>query len=148
MFKDTDRELARLEAALLEAEEEEILEEDPEEEYEEDYEEEYEEELYDDYEEDEDVPAEYFYTDTRPAHDPVAYQNYSNDYGRDQHVGATGYRAYNSDDCDEDLDAFSEEVYEARDEGSNTGLLITACVLAAIFGGTVLFIVLKYIGVL
>jgi hypothetical protein len=36
----------------------------------------------------------------------------------------------------------------AQESSSNTGLLITACVLAAIFGGTVLFIVLKYIGVL
>ena len=148
MFKDTDRELARLEAALLEAEEEELLEEDPEEEYEEEYEDDYEEELYDEYGEQQDVPAEYFYNDTRPAHDPAVYQNYSNDYGRESQSSATGYRAYNSDDCDEDLDAFSEEVYEAREDNSNTGLLITACVLAAIFGGMVLFIVLKYIGVL
>ena len=144
MFKDADRELARLEAALLEAEEEEAFDEA------EDPEEEYEEEFYDEYEEDqpEQAPPEYFYDDTRPAQGPAVYQNYSNDYGRELRNYATGYRAYNTDDSDEDLDTFSEEVYEAQEDSGNTGLLITACILAAIFGGAVLFIVLKYIGVL
>jgi hypothetical protein len=140
MFKDTDEELARLASELLKAEEEEIEEYD-----EEDYEE-YEdatydeEEVYDeDYEEytsEEELPA-YAYEDTRVRQDPVVYQNYSN-----------GYQAYNSDDCDEDLDAFSEDVYDAEDERSNTGLIVTACVLASILAGVMLFVVLKYKGVL
>ena len=67
------------------------------------------------------------------------YQNYSNDYGRNLRNYATGYQAYNSDDCDEDLEAFSEEVYEEPEESSNTGLLILACVLATILGGVMLF---------
>jgi hypothetical protein len=138
MFKDTDKELARLEAALLEAEEEGVF----------DEEEEYPEEDYEEENEDEDAPPEYFYDDTRPAQGPGVYQNYSNDYGRELRNYATGYRAYNSDDCDEDLEEFSEDVYEAQEDRGNTGLLITACVLATIFSSAVLFIVLKYIGVL
>lgn len=142
MFKDADKELARLEAALLETEEEscEEAEEYPQEEYEEDY--------CDEEPEGEDTPPEYFYEDTRPAQDPGVYQNYSNDYGRELRNYATGYRAYNSDDCDEDLEEFSQEVYEAQEDRGNTGLLITACVLATVFGSAVLFIVLKYLGVL
>lgn len=142
MFKDTDEELARLASELLKAEEEEEYDE---EEYDEkDYEayedESYDEEAYDeDYEEydsEEELPA-YAYEDTRVRQDPVVYQNYSN-----------GYQAYNSDDCDEDLDAFSEDVYDADMERNNTGLIVTACVLASILAGVMLFVVLKYKGVL
>ena len=125
MFKDTDEELSRLSSELLKEEDES---EEYDEEYDEDYEEDYEEEA---------IFPEYDYEDTRAAQDPVAYQNYSN-----------GYRAYNSDDCDEDLDAFSEDVYEAEEERSNTGLVILACVLASIFALTMLFMALKYKGVL
>ena len=126
MFKDTDEELSRLSSELLKEEDE------SEEEYEEEYDEGYE----DSYEE-EDVFPEYDYEDTRAAQDPVVYQNYSN-----------GYRAYNSDDCDEDLDAFSEDVYEAEEERGNTGLVILACVLASMLALVMLFMVLKYKGVL
>ena len=140
MFKDTDEELARLASELLKAEEEEIEEYDEEdyEEYEDapyDEEEVYD-EVYEEYTSEEELPA-YAYEDTRVQQDPVVYQNYSN-----------GYQAYNSDDCDEDLDAFSEDVYDAEDERSNTGLIVTACVLASILAGVMLFVVLKYKGVL
>ena len=156
MFKDTDEALARLTEELLKAEEEdeaedyeeEYYEEEDlsEEEYDEDYDEDYEDE---DYEEDEEqAPPEYIYDDTRAAQGPAVYQNYSNDYGRNLRNYASGYQAYNSDDCDEDLDAFSEEVYEEPPEKDNTGLLVTACVLATILGAVVLFVVLKYKGVL
>ena len=125
MFKDTDEELSRLSSELLKEEDES---EEYDEEYDEDYEEDYEEEA---------IFPEYDYEDTRAAQDPVAYQNYSN-----------GYRAYNSDDCDEDLDAFSEDVYEAEEERSNTGLVILACVLASMLALVMLFMALKYKGVL
>ena len=121
MFKDTDEELSRLSSELLK-------EEDAREEYEEEYDEGYEEET---------TFPEYDYEDTRAAQDPVVYQNYSN-----------GYRAYNSDDCDEDLDSFSEDVYGAEEERSNTGLVILACVLASILALVMLYMVLKYKGVL
>jgi hypothetical protein len=140
MFKDTDEELARLASELLKAEEEEIEEYDEEdyEEYEDapyDEEEAYDED-YEEYDSEEELPA-YAYEDTRVRQDPVVYQNYSN-----------GYQAYNSDDCDEDLDAFSEDVYDADMERNNTGLIVTACVLASILAGVMLFVVLKYKGVL
>ena len=150
MFKDTDQELARLSEELLMAEEEEAFDEYEEEEDYEEFDECYEEEEYveEAYEEQEEAPPEYIYEDTRAAQGPAVYQNYSNDYGRNLRNYATGYQAYNSDDCDEDLEAFSEEVYEEPEESSNTGLLIFACVLATILGGVMLFVVLKYKGVL
>lgn len=151
MFKDTDQELARLSEELLMAEQEEDLDEyEDEEAYDdEEYEDEYEDDEYvDDEYEEEEAPPEYIYEDTRAARGPAVYQNYSNDYGRNLRNYATGYQAYNSDECDEDLDAFSEEVYEGPEERSNTGLLILACVLATILGAVMLFVVLKYKGVL
>ena len=158
MFKDTDRELARLSEELLMAEQEddndqyeeeedyEDCDEEFDEEFDEAYEEEYEEDYGDDYEDE--APPEYIYDDTRAAQGPAVYQNYSNDYGRNLRNYASGYRAYNSDDCDEDLDAFSEEVYEEPQEKSNTGLVVLACILATILGAAALFAVLKYKGVL
>lgn len=145
MFKDTQQELERLSEELLKAEEETFDEEEAcedEESCQEEYEEEYEEE------EPAEAPPEYIYDDTRAAQGPAVYQNYSNDYGRGLRNYASGYQAYNSDECDEDLDTFSDEVYEEPPEKSNTGLMITACVLAAILGVVVLLVVLKYKGVL
>ena len=152
MFKDTDEALARLAEELLKAEDEteaeEVYEEEEyEEDYDEDFEEDYEEEYEEDQEEDE-VPPEYIYDDTRAARGPAVYQNYSNDYGRNLRNYASGYRAYNADDCDEDLDTFSQEVYEEPPEKSNLGLVITACVLATILGVVALLLVLQYKGVL
>lgn len=159
MFNDRDRELERLSEALLRADEDDESPEDDEDEEgcdDEDYddegydEEDYDEEDYDD-EDDEDeevVPPEYIYDDTRAAQGPAVYQNFSNGYGRNLRNFASGYRAYNSDDCDEDLDAFSQEVYEEPPEKSNLGLVITACVLATILGVVALLLVLQYKGVL
>lgn len=149
MFKDTQQELERLSEELLKAEEEEEeMTEEEEAEDEEAYEEEYDEEYDEEEEEPDQAPPEYIYEDTRAAQGPAVYQNYSNDYGRGLRNYASGYQAYNSDDCDEDLDAFSDEIYEEPQEKNNTGLMITACVLAAILGIVVLFVVLKYKGVL
>lgn len=130
MFKDTDQELARLEAELLK---EELAEEEYEEEYDEVYDEEY--ESYEDAEED--LPPEYYYTDTRSADGPAVYQNYSN-----------GYHVYNTDELDEDLDAFSEEVYEDEPTNSYTGLIVICCLLAVTAVAGALFLLLKYRGIL
>ena len=147
MFNDRERELERLSEALLQDDEDEESPEDGE--NEDGYDEDYDEEYYEDEDYDEEVaPPEYIYDDTRAAPGPVAYQNFSNGYGRNKRNGASGYRAYNSDDCDEDLDAFSQEVYEEPPEKSNLGLVITACVLATILGIVALFLVLQYKGVL
>ena len=132
MFKDTDQELARLEAELLkeEAPETEALEED----------------CFDETEE-EMLPPEYYYEDTRAADGPAVYQNYSNDYGKNLRNYASGYRAYNSDVSDEDLESFSEDVYENEPQRRNTGLLIAACALAAAIAAVALYLVLWYWGV-
>ena len=122
--------------------------EDYDEEVDEEFDEAYEEENEEEYGDEEQAPPEYIYDDTRAAQGPAVYQNYSNDYGRNLRNYASGYRAYNSDDCDEDLDAFSEEVYEEPQEKSNTGLVVLACILATILGAAALFAVLKYKGVL
>ena len=107
MFRDASEELERLQAELLAEEEpaEEISPEPPEEEY----------DPYDEYE------------DTRPAEGPAVYQNYSNDYGKNLRNYASGYRAYNTDTCDDDLDEYSEDV---RSGGKKRGCgCLTAMVL-------------------
>ncbi len=108
MFKDASEELERLQAELL-------AEEEPEEEYEEE----------ETYEEDP-----WLYEDTAPEGDPVIYQNYSNDYGKELRNYASGYRAYNSDITDEDLEDYSEQVRQGRGSGSFLGVLAILLVLA------------------
>ena len=46
------------------------------------------------------------------------YFNYSNGYGK--------IRAYNNDTSDEDLDAYSDEIYTAGKEKGNMGLVLLA----------------------
>lgn len=151
MFNDAKKELERLSEELLKEDQDEEVQEDGEEE---EYFDDEDEEIFDDEDYDEDcddedaAPPEYVYEDTRAAQGPAVYQNYSNDYGRGLRNYASGYRAYNADDCDEDLDAFSREVYEEPPEKSNMGLVITACVLATILGAVALLLVLQYKGVL
>ena len=157
MFKDTDQELARLEAELLKVEEPDTQDqEDCEKEYDDSYEDEYDDSYAQDddlYEEDdpseaeEDLP-EYYYQDTRAANGPAIYQNYSNDYGRNLRNFASGYQAYNTDDCDEDLDAYSEDVMDGEPERNNATVLAVACVLALAAAAAALFLLLRYRGIL
>lgn len=107
MFRDTSEELARLEAELL-------AEEEPEEE----------EEL----QEEEEDP--WLYEDTRPAQGQVVYQNYSNEYGKNLRNYASGYRAYNTDTTDEDLDSYSEEVRRGKRSGGCLVALVCLLTLA------------------
>lgn len=123
MFKDTDEALARLEAELLKEEETKKLPLVADAAEEEDWVE----ALPDD--EEDDLPPEYLYTDTRAADGPVIYQNFSNNYGKNLRNYASGYRAYNSDVTDEDLDTYSEEVLYTDTEKSNTPLILIACLL-------------------
>lgn len=108
MFRDASEELERLQAELLAEEEpaEEIPEEPPEDDC-----------PYDEYE------------DTRPAQGPAVYQNYANDYGKNLRNYASGYRAYNSDTTDEDLEDYSEQVYNGSSRG-NCLLAVIAVFLA------------------
>lgn len=102
MFKDTEKELKRLEAELL-AEEE-----------------------MDEQQEAYAPDGEFSDTwadDTQIFECVPQYRDAVNGYEAADHI-------YNSDDLDEDLDAFSQEVREPR-KNSITGLLITALLLTA-----------------
>lgn len=116
MFRDASEELERLQAELLAEEEpeEEIPDQPPEEDY-----------LYDEYE------------DTRPAQGPAVYQNYSNDYGKNLRNYASGYRAYNTDTTDEDLDEYSEEVRQGKTSRGGCCLAVVAIFLALLIAGAV-----------
>ena len=123
MFKDRNEELQRLEQALLEDEEEEVS-------------------LAEATgEEDEDLLTEEaldeLLEDVSPGKNSVPYQNFSNDYG---HI-------YNSDIADTDLDEYCEEVLE-EPAPSYTGLVILACLLALGILGMVIFMLLRYGGIL
>ena len=127
MFRDTSEELARLEAELLAEEvpeQEQPLEE----------------------EEEEDIP--WKFEDTRPADGRVIYQNYSNDYGKGLRNYASGYRAYNTDDSDEDLEDYAEDVRQGKKEKGILGLAVTACLLALAIAAVVILWFAKARGLL
>ena len=112
MFRDASEELERLQAELL-AEDEpvELPPEEPPEETE----------------------------DTRPAQGPAVYQNYSNDYGKNLRNYASGYRAYNSDTTDEDLEEYSEAVREGNTSRGSCLLAVIAVILALAILGVVAY---------
>lgn len=60
--------------------------------------------------------------------EPEVYPNY-----------ASGYRAYNSDTSDEELEEYSEDVRAGKTRGGNC-LALIACFLALILAGLVLWI--------
>ena len=116
MFRDRDEELERLQAQLLEEEEQETAEE----EY-----------------LDEDA-VERMLDGEAPGESPRVYLNNSNGYGKKLRNYATGYKAYNSDKTDEDLEDFSRRVMEppAKTGGWRIAavfLLLTAVVLALLW---------------
>lgn len=111
MFRDTKEELERLQEELLEEEEEETSEE---EEFSE------EDEMTRLLEEDDPIP------------DTPVYRNFSNNYGGNLRNFASGYRAYNGDKTDTDLEEYSRTVYEARKKPVGCcGWIIGALLLAA-----------------
>lgn len=68
------------------------------------------------------------------------YRNASNGYGQNLRNFASGYKAYNGDKTDVDLDALSQEVRaDDREEKSITGLVVTALVLAATVVGVLIY---------
>ncbi len=127
MFKDRNEELQRLEQALLEEDETMVFTPVEAAEPEEDMAEEdglLAEETLDE-----------LLDDVAPGKASVAYQNFSNDYGK-------AYTAYNSDVTDEDLDEYCEQVLEPP-KPSYTGLVILACLLALGILGFVIFMLLR-----
>ena len=122
MFKDRNKELQRLEQALLEDETKvipvaEILAED--------------EDLLTDEALDE------LLDDVAPGKNSVPYQNFSNDYGQ----------IYNTDITDEDLEEYCEAVLE-EPAHSYTGLILLACGLAFCILCVIIFLLLRSGGIL
>ena len=69
--------------------------------------------------------------------DGCAYQNFSNGYGKQPRNAASGYKAYNSDVTDTDLERYSEEVRQPKKSGclgilAAGLLLLTAVAVAAL----------------
>lgn len=115
MFRDTKEELDRLQEQLLE-EEDDLPEED---EDEEDGDFPDEEEPEDLLEGDEAIP------------DAPVYRNFSNDYGRGLRNFASGYRAYNGDKTDTDLDEYSEAVYSGKKRSPGCCAVVLTLLVAA-----------------
>ena len=115
MFRDAEEELQRLQAQLLE-EEEELTE--PEQE---------------DFLDEETLDK--ILADTDQGENCGVYQNYSNDYGRNLRNYASGYKAYNTDKTDIDPETLSEELLAPREKISAllwVALTLMALVTAAI----------------
>ena len=91
--------------------------------------------------EDEDFPEIQPEDDPRIA-DAGIYQNYSNDYGKNLRNYASGYRAYNADKTDTDLDAYSEAVQEGE---ANRRLLWLPVLLLGVLAAVVLGLLWKYL---
>ena len=106
MGRDASEELQRVEAELL-------AEEEP---AEEPAEEDLPEELLDD-----------LLEDARMS-DSGIYCNFSNDYGKQLRNYASGYKAYNADKTDEDLESYSEAVRQPQK--GNAGLVVLAVFLS------------------
>lgn len=88
MPRDTEQELERLQSQLLQEAQEEAEEFSVEEDF-----------------------AELLWEEDQ-GENPQVYQNYSNDYGRNLRNYATGYRAYNTDQTDTDLDEYCDLVQQ------------------------------------
>ncbi len=88
MPRDTEQELERLQSQLLQEAQEEAEEFSVEEDF-----------------------AELLWEEDQ-GENPQVYQNYSNNYGRNLRNFATGYRAYNADQTDTDLDEYCDLVQQ------------------------------------
>ena len=69
------------------------------------------------------------------------YRNASNGYGQNLRNFASGYKAYNGDRTDVDLQELSEEIRmeDEEEEKSLTGLVVTAFVLATAVVGVLIY---------
>ncbi len=121
--KDKEEELQRLQQELLAQEEpvEDIL---PEEEY-----------------LDDDLVDTLLEEDTKTGAAGV-YQNFSNGYGKDLRNFASGYKAYNSDKTDTDLESYSEAVREPKKSG---GLILFLLILMGLLCVTAAALVVYYL---
>lgn len=117
MFRDRDEELKRLQEQLLdeEAAEEIFLDEDM---------------------------LDALLEEDRQGQKPGVYQNFSNRYGRELRNFASGYKAYNSDTTDTDLESFSEMVREPK---KTIGLAWIPVLLILLLAAVVVAVVWRYV---
>ena len=120
MFRDRQEELQRLQEQLLEEEPKEALEDEAE----------------DGFLDEEGLNA--LLDGEDQGANPRVYQNFSNSYGRELRNYATGYKAYNTDKTDEDMESYSQAVLEPENNKGITGLLILMlallCGIAVVLG--------------
>lgn len=86
-------------------------------------------------------------SDTDQGEAPRVYQNFSNDYGRQLRNYASGYKVYNTDKADLDLDSYSEAVRSPKKQDGIGFLLLVLGLMAAILG-VLVWIYLKMGGIL
>jgi len=125
VFKDRDEELWRIQQALLAEEPE--TEEEP---------------------EASDEDADFLPEETQIPNGPGVYKNFSNGYGASLRNYASGYRAYNRDKTDDDLDEYSQDVWEGRPKGRLTGLIVAIVLLSLGIVGILAFWAVRYGGIL
>jgi len=85
--------------------------------------------------------------DTRAKDGTVIYKNFSNAYGKGLRNYASGYRAYNTDHTDENPDEMSEALLSETSDGLR-GLTVTALVLSCGIVLTLIWLLLRYWGIL
>lgn len=120
MRKDTEEALQRLERELLAEEAEDIAPAEVEETEDPEFEE-------IDYGE---------FSDEPDKEETLVYRNFSNDYGKNLRNFATGYKAYNSDTLDTDLEEFSRRV----EQGKKSPGVLLPLITALLAGLAVLYI--------
>lgn len=133
MFQDAQEELKRLEQELLAEEDTPEQAQTPEE---------------DDLLDEEDLDA--LLSQTQRIETPegaAVYRNHSNDYGKALRNYASGYKAYNTDNCDPDLDEYAQQVYAPKKKGI-AGLVITALLLTAAIFAVLCYLIVRYGGIL
>lgn len=153
MFKDTEKELKRLEEELLAQEEEDEASRQSDEEYEDGYDQDWE-EMFDEapaenagQEEDWQDMTRVFYGGVEGWQDETRVYNTDALQAQQQANRSCGGRIYNTDKTDEDLSDYGEQIREPAGK-SLTGLMVTAALLTAGILGVVIFWLVRYGGVL
>ena len=82
------------------------------------------------------------FSDEPDKEETLVYRNFSNDYGKNLRNFATGYKAYNSDSLDTDLEEFSRQV----EQGKKAPGILLPLITALLAGLAVLYIAWLLLG--
>ncbi len=148
MFKDTEKELKRLEEELLAEEEEDEAAET--ETYDEACDEDWDEMLQQNEDQDEDMDMDMtrvFYGGSSDWQDETRVFNVDAVQAQRQAAADTGSHIYNADNTDEDLDDYAQQVQEPKRKGV-AGLVVTAVLLTAAILGVVIWWLIRFGGAL